>query len=207
MQARDTQFTETKEIDPMTIPADKNPAAPPTSTTWDIDPAASWVEFSTRMRLMFLANVKVKGHFSDVQGTFIGDEQKPTNANVQVTIGSSSLDTRSAARDKHLRSADFFDVEHYPQLTFTSRRIEALDPAHGQYRVAGLLTIRDVTREVSLDAWYTSQPGAVLRHTVNLTTDLDRRDFGLVWSRPMQKIADDVTITLHIELVPAASPV
>ncbi len=192
----------------MTTPADKNPAAPTTNTTWDIDPAASRVEFGTRMRLMFLAKITVVGRFTEVHGTLTGTgaESDPSNTQVSVTIGAASLDTKQPARDKHLRSADFFDIEHYPQLTFTSRGIEALDPAHGQYRVTGLLTIRDVAREVSLEAWYTPQPGVEQRHTVNLTTVLDRRDFGLVWSRPTQKIADDVKITLHIELVPAASP-
>ena len=123
-----------------------------------------------------------------------------------MTIGAASVDTKSSPRDKHLRSADFFDVERYPNLTFTSRRIEPLDAAHGQYRVTGLLTIRDVARDVTLDARYMPQPRVVQRHTINLTTVVDRRDFGLLRSRPMQKIADDVTITLHIELVPATSP-
>jgi polyisoprenoid-binding protein YceI len=192
----------------MTIPADKNPAAPATSTTWEIDPTASRVEFSARMRFMFLANITVPGRFTEVHGTLTGTgaDNDLSNAQVSVKIGTASLDTHSAARDKHLRSADFFDVENYPQLTFTSRRIEALDPAHRQYRITGLLAIRDVSREVTLDARYAPQPGAVQRHTVNLTTALDRRDFGLVWSRPMQKIADDVTIRLHIEMVPTPSP-
>lgn len=190
----------------MTPPNDKNPVSATKVTTWEIDPAASRVEFSVRMRLMFLANVTVKGRFTDVQGTLTGDESDPTNAQISVTIGAASLDTKMSARDKHLRSADFFEVENYPNLTFTSRRIEAIDQAQGRYRVVGLLTIRDVAREVSLDAWYTPQEAGEQRHALNLTTLLNRRDFGLVWSRPQQKIADDVNITLHIELTPASSP-
>ena len=192
----------------MTIPADKNLAAPATSTTWEIDPTASRLEFSSRMRLMFLTNVTVPGRFTEVHGTLTGTgaDSDLSNAQVSVMIGAASVDTKQQARDKHLRSTDFFDVEHFPQLTFTSRRIEELDPVHGQYRVTGLLTIRDVAHEVRLDAQYMPQPGAEQRRTVDLTTELDRRDFGLLWSRPMQKIADDVTIRLHIELVPATSP-
>lgn len=186
----------------MTTPVDK----PTSTTTWEIDPTASRVEFSARMRLMFLANVMVVGRFPEVHGTLNGTRSDPTNTQVSVMIGSASVDTKAPPRDKHLRSADFFDVEHYPNLTFTSQRIEAIDPAHGHYRVTGLLTIRDVTREVSLDAKYTPQTGAEQRQIVTLETTLDRRNFGLAWSRPVQKIADDVKITLHIEWVPASSP-
>ena len=191
----------------MTTPTDKNQAPATKVTTWEIDPAASRVEFSARMRLMFLANITVKGRFADVRGTLTGDASDPTTGQVSVTIGAASLDTKMPARDKHLRSADFFEIDNYPNLTFTSRRIEALDQAQGHYRVSGLLTIRDVAREVSLDAWYAPQEAGKERHTFNLSAVFNRRDFGLVWSRPQQKIADDVTITLHIELTPTASPV
>jgi polyisoprenoid-binding protein YceI len=186
----------------VTTPVDK----PTSTTTWEIDPSASRVEFSAHMRLMFLTNITVVGRFSEIHGTLTGTQSDPTNAQVSVTIGSASLDTKAPRRDKHLRSADFFDVEHYPNLIFTSRRIEAIDPAHGRYRVTGSLTIRDVTRDVGMDAQYTPEAGAEQRHVVNLETTVDRRDFGLVWSTPVQKIADDVKITLHIEWVPTLSP-
>ncbi len=191
----------------MTTPTNTNPISATPTTTWKIDPNTSRAEFTARMRLMFVAKVSVHGRFTDLQGTLTGDESDPTHAQVNVTIGSASLDTKLPARDKHLRSADFFEVEHYPHLTFTGQRIEALDRAKGHYRVTGTLTIRDVAREVSLDAWYaTQQEGAEQpRHTFDLTTALNRQDFGLVWSRSTQKIADDVTIALHIELVPASA--
>lgn len=190
----------------MTTPTNKNLAQAMNVTTWEIDAASSRVEFSARIRLMFLANVTVLGRFSDVRGTLTGNESEPTNAQVNVRIGATSLDTKSTARDTHLRSADFFDVEHYPTLTFISQHIEALDPAQGHYQVSGLLTIRDVAREVTLDAWHVTQPieAGELRRAFNLSAVFNRRDFGLVWSRPMQKIADEVKITLHVELVPAS---
>jgi polyisoprenoid-binding protein YceI len=193
---------EMKETNPMTTPVDE----PTSTTTWEIDPTASKAEFSARMRLMFLTSITVVGVFPEVHGTVTGTQSDPTNAQVSVTIGAASLDTKSPPRDKHLRSADFFDVEHYPELTFISRRIEAIDPAHGRYRVTGSLTIRDMTRDVSLDAQYMPEAGAAQRPAVDLETRLDRRDFGLIWSRPVQKIADDVKITLHIECIPASSP-
>ena len=178
------------------------------ATTWKLDQEASRVEFTARMRLMFVTKVTVVGRFSDVAGTLTLDEREPANSHITVTIGTASLDTKMAARDKHLYSADFFDVEHYPTMTFTSQRIEALDQAAGHYRVTGTLTIREVSREVSLDAlnvppWTAGDS----RLTFNLSTVLDRRDFGLTWSRPQQKIADEVNLALAVQFVPVSSAV
>jgi polyisoprenoid-binding protein YceI len=193
----------------MSTTNDRNQVPAATVTTWEIDPKASRVEFTARMRLMFIMKVKVQGHFTDVSGTITVDEREPTNSLVNVTIGASSLDTKLAARDKHLHSMDFFDIEHYPSLTFTSRHIEALDRAAGHYQVTGMLTIRDVTREVSLDAWNGSPQAAgdTPRLAFTLTTMLNRRDFGLTWSRPQQRIADEVNLALSVQFVPVSSAV
>ena len=137
----------------MTATNDRSQVPATSVTTWKIDQEVSRVEFTARMRLMFVMKVTVQGRFTDVAGTLTVDEREPANSHVTVTIGTASLDTKLAARDKHLRSADFFDVEHYPTMTFTSQRIEALDQAAGHYRVTGTLTIREVSREVSLNAW------------------------------------------------------
>jgi polyisoprenoid-binding protein YceI len=136
----------------MTATNDRSQVPATSVTTWKIDPQASRVEFTARMRMMFVMKVTVPGRFSNVAGTLTVDEREPTNSHVTVTIGTASLDTKLAARDTHLYATDFFDVEHYPTMTFTSRRIEVLDQAAGHYRVTGTLTIREVTREVSLDA-------------------------------------------------------
>jgi polyisoprenoid-binding protein YceI len=177
-------------------------------TTWKIDQEASRVEFTARMRMMFVMKLTVLGRFSDVAGTLTLDEREPANSHVTVTIGTASLDTKMAARDKHLYSADFFDVEHYPAMTFTSQRFEALDQAAGHYRIAGTLTIREVTREVSLDAWNVPPRTADdSKLTFNLTTVLDRRDWGLTWSRPIQQIADEINLALAVQFVPASSAV
>src|SRR2546426_404827 len=140
----------------MTATNDRSQVPATSATTWKIDQEASRVEFTSRIRIMFVMKVTVLGRFSDVAGTLTVDEHEPTNSHVIVTIDTASLDTQLAARDKHLHSADFFDVEHYPAMTFTSQRFEALDQAAGHYRVTGTLTIREVTREVSLDAWNVS---------------------------------------------------
>lgn len=193
----------------MTTTNDSNQISATNVTTWKIDPEASSVEFTSRMRLMFVAKVTVKGRFTDVTGTLTVDESEPTNSHATITIGTASLDTKMAARDKHLYSADFFDVEHYPAMTFTSQDIEVLDQAAGHYRITGNLTIREVTHEVSLDATRdvsskTSDEGRLAFH---LTAVLDRRDWGITWSRPMQKIADEVNLELNVQFVPASSVV
>jgi polyisoprenoid-binding protein YceI len=93
-------------------------------------------------------------------------------------------------------------------MTFTSRRIEALAPATGHYRAAGMLTIREVSREVSLDAWNVPpRTAGDSRLTFNLTTVLDRREWGLNRSRPIQQIADEINLALTVQFVPASSAV
>ena len=193
----------------MTATNDRSQVPATSVTTWKIDQEASRVEFTARMRLMFVMKVNVLGRFTDFNGTLTVDEREPANSHITVTIGTASLDTKMAARDKHLHSADFFEVEHYPTLTFISHRIEVLDRATGHYRVTGALTIRDVTREVSLDAWNGSPQAAgdTPRHTFTLTTVLNRRDFGLTWSRPQQRIADEVNLALSVQFVPVSSAV
>jgi polyisoprenoid-binding protein YceI len=192
----------------MTATNDRSQVPATSATTWKIDQEVSRVEFTARMRLMFVMKVTVVGRFSDVAGTLTLDEREPANSHITVTIGTASLDTKMAARDKHLHSNDFFDVEHYPSMTFTSRRIEALDQAAGHYRVTGTLTIREVSREVSLDAWNVPVwTAGDSRFTLNLTTELDRRDWGLTWSRPIQQIADEVNLALTVQFVPVSSAV
>ena len=178
-------------------------------TAWKIDPEASSVTFASRMRLMFVSKITVKGRFTDVEGTLTVDESEPTNSHATITIGTASLDTKMAARDKHLYSADFFDVEHHPSMTFISQSIEVLDQAAGHYRIIGNLTIREVTHEVSLDAIrdVSSKTSGDSRLTFHLTTVLDRRDWGITWSRPMQKIADEVNLELNVQFVPDSSAI
>ena len=192
----------------MTATNDSSQVSTTSITTWKIDQEASRVEFTSHMRMMFIMKVTVQGRFSDVTGTLTVDEREPTNSQVTITIGTASLDTKMAARDKHLYSADFFDVEHYQTMTFTSQRIEALDLAAGHYSITGLLTIREMTHEVSLDAWNIRPRTAEdSRLTFNLTTVLDRRDWGLTWSRPIQQIADEVNLALTVQFVPTSSTV
>lgn len=178
-------------------------AAPTPLPQWRIDPAASGVTFSIGKRLLFVKRLTVVGRFADVQGTLSMDERDPANARAEVTIGAASIDTQQARRDAHLRSAAFFDVARYPTLCFAGRRIEAIDTASGRYRVTGDLTIRDITREVCLEARYSpavTRAGSS-RITVALTASLNRHDFGLSWSNPLIRIADDLTVAIEVQAV------
>jgi polyisoprenoid-binding protein YceI len=177
-----------------------------TRTIYRIDPAASRVEFTIGKRLFFVTHLLVTGRFSDVRGTISLDEHEPARSQAEVTIGAASVDTRMGKRDKHLRTADFFDVERHLTLTFTSRRIETIDPARGHFRVVGELTVRGVTREVQLDATTyipAARDGSERRIKLTLTGPLNRRDFGMVWNNPLLTIPDDLTVRLQIEATAA----
>jgi len=192
----------------MTLTNDSSQIPTTSVTTWKIDQEASRVEFTSRMRLMFITNVTVKGRFTSVSGTLIVNEQEPTNSHVTINIGTASLDTKMARRDKHLRSSDFFDVEYHPSMTFSSQRIEVLNQAEGHYRITGTLTIREVAHEVSLDAWNISTRTADdSRLKFRLTGVLDRRDWRITWSRPMQLIADQVNLEIVAQFVQTSSAV
>lgn len=173
----------------------------PTRTEWAIDASHSHVEFSVRHMMI----ATVKGRFADVTGTVVTDESDPAQRQIDVTIGAASIDTRVAQRDEHLRSADFFDTEKFPTLRFTSRRIEG---AGDEFRVIGDLTIRDVTREVTLDVTAhgrQADPWGGQRAGFEATGRIKRSDFGLTWNQALETggvvVGDDVKIAIDVELV------
>src|SRR4029077_11845529 len=113
-----------------------------TSNDWNIDPVHSGINFSVRHMVVS----KVRGHFAKYTGALAIDDADLTRSTVEATIDASSIDTGTAQRDAHLRSPDFLDAERFPEIRFRSTRIEKV--ADDRYRVAGDLTIRDVTREI-----------------------------------------------------------
>ncbi len=174
------------------------------TTTWQFDPVHTMVEVAVKHMMV----VTVKGRFGKVNGSIEFDENEPTEGKVEVTIDAASIDTRDSQRDAHLRSPDFLDVERFPTLTFKSRRIE---PADGHYRVVGDLTIRDVTREVILDAEYAGaakSPWGDLRAGFSAKTVISRKDFGLQWNVPLEAggwlVGDEVKIYLDVEAIKAS---
>lgn len=172
-------------------------------TQWQIDPAASRVTFTIGKRLLFIRHLSVTGRFTGIQGTIEMDEQQLVTAQAAASIDVASIDTQQARRDTHLRSAAFFDVEHYPTMHFESRRLEPVDTSSGLYRVTGDLTIRNISREVQVDARYSrpTQRADSPRITLALSTSLNRRDFGLSWSNPLIKVADSLTVAIELQAV------
>ena len=175
-----------------------------TTNTWNIDAAHSGINFSIRHMVVS----KVRGRFAKYSGALSLDDEDLTRSLVEATIDASSIDTGTEQRDAHLRSPDFFDVEKFPELRFRSQRIEKLDG--DRYRVVGELTIRDVTREVSLDVEYggrAKDPWGNERMGFLAKASLDRKDFGLKWNQVLEAggvlVGDRVEIELEVQAVKA----
>lgn len=180
-------------------------AAPSGTTTWQIDPAHTLVEFAVKHMMI----TTVKGRFVDVSGTVTANEADPKRSQVEATMSVASIDTRAEQRDNHLRSADFFDVEKYPTITFRSKRIEG-DP-NGDFKLVGDLTIRGVTREVTLDVTNEGRgkdPWGGERAGFSAKTRVNRKDFGLNWNQALETggvlVGDEVKISVEVELVKQA---
>lgn len=171
------------------------------TATWMIDSSHSTAEFSVRHMMVS----KVKGRFGKVSGTVTGDLAKPATAVVDVTIDASSINTDNTDRDNHLRSADFFEVEKYPTITFKSTKIEK---AGNGWRMTGNLTMHGVTKQVELAVEGPAAPikaGKALRSGASASTRVNRKDFGLNWSRALETggvvVGDEVDIHIEVELI------
>lgn len=183
------------------------PASAATST-WQIDPSHSAAQFSVR----HLAISTVRGGFSNVTGTVNFDDKDVTKSSVDVTIDVSTVDTREPNRDKDLKSDKFFDLAHYPTMTFKSKQVEQVGT--GKLKVTGELTIRGVTKEIVLDVdgptAPVKDPWGNQRAAASATTKINRQDFGVKWNATMDNggvvVGDDVSITIDLEMVqkPAA---
>ena len=180
-------------------------APQPTTTTWNIDPVHTTVEF--KIRHMMIANVK--GHFKLASGVMTVDEGDITKSRVEASIDAASIDTREPDRDAHLRSPEFLDVEKFPTLTFTSTRVTRA--GQDGLEVEGDLTIHGVTRKATFQVEGPTPPGkdpwGNLRIGLSATTKINRKDFGLTWNAALETggilVGDEVTITLDVEAVQA----
>ena len=174
--------------------------------TWQLDPAHSSVEFSVKHMMM----TTVRGRFKDVKATLTADEEHPEGCCVEVEIDVASIDTGVPDRDAHLRSADFFDAERYPKITFRSTRVEGRPrPEEGdRFRVVGDLTIRDTTTEVTLDCEFEGRgtdPWGKERAGFNAKAEIDRREWGLKWNQAIETggvlVANKVRIEAEVQFV------
>jgi polyisoprenoid-binding protein YceI len=173
---------------------------------WQIDPAHSAAHFSVRH--MMISNVH--GEFK-LTGFVTLDPNEFTNSKVEAVIDAATVDTRVAARDEHLRSADFLDVQKYPSLTFSSTRIQGF-PDEG-LELSGNLTVHGVTREVTFSVDPLSpemtDPYGNVRIGTSAHAKIDRKNFDLHWNAALETggvvVGNQVTITLEIELIKEAA--
>ena len=170
------------------------------TSVWTIDQAHSNVEFAVK-HMMFTT---VKGRFGGVEGQIELNENDLADSFVNVTIDASTVDTRDEKRNAHLRSADFFDVETHPTLTFKSTKVQA--KGDDDFKVTGDLTMHGVTKPVVLDVEQTGRGKNPWGQEVigfEAKTKINRKDFGLNWNAALESggvlVSDDVKISIDIE--------
>jgi polyisoprenoid-binding protein YceI len=176
--------------------------------TWQIDPAHTSSQFAVKHMMVST----VRGQFNKTTGTATWDGKDFATAALEVTIDASSINTREPRRDDDLRSANFFDVAKYPEITFKSTKVQVVSP--GKLKMTGDLTMHGVTKQVVLDVDGPSAPlkerNGGMRVGASATTTINRKDFGLTWNRAIETggvvVSDEVAITIDVELVnrPAA---
>jgi len=175
------------------------------TATWQLDPAHSSVEFSVKHMMM----TTVRGRFKTVNATLTADEEHPEGCCVEVALDVASIDTGVPERDAHLRSPDFFDAEQYPQITFTSKRLEGNFAKEGdRFRMVGDLTIRDTTMELTLECEFAGRgqdPWGQERAGFTAHGEIDRREWGLKWNQVIETggvlVANKVRIDAEVQFV------
>ena len=168
-------------------------------TTWKIDTAHTQINFSAKHMMV----TTVRGTFHDVAGTIELDENDPTRSRGEFRVGTASVDTNFGARDTHLRSADFFDAEGFPEITFVSTGIKQV--ADAEFKVTGDLTIRDTTKPITFDVQLEGiVPGmSGARHAgLSATTIIARDDWGLNWNVALEQggwlVGKDIKLDIAI---------
>jgi polyisoprenoid-binding protein YceI len=169
--------------------------------TWNIDSSHTQANFTVR----HLVISNVRGEFRNTTGVVKIDDKDPSKSSVEAVIDATSINTREDKRDAHLRSADFFDVEKHPKITFKSTKVEK---AGQGYKVTGDLTMRGVTKPVVLDVSALTPDvkdmGGNIRRGLSAKTTVNRRDYGLNWSKMVEAgpvVGDEVKIEIDAELV------
>lgn len=167
--------------------------------TYTIDPSHSRIGFVARHAMV----TKVRGGFNDFAGSFTIDADTPAASTAEITIQAASVDTRNEDRDAHLRSNDFFAMEEHPEIRFVSTAVEQVDDEN--YRVTGDLTLRGVTKPVTIDLEYhgaATDPWGNTRVGFEGSTQVNRKDWGLVWNTPLDGggilVSEKVTLEFEI---------
>ena len=169
---------------------------------WQIDNAHSEIQFSVRHMMIS----KVRGSFENFTGEIELSEENPAAATVDVTVDMASINTREGQRDGHLKSPDFFDVENYPTMRFVSTGVERTGDKSA--KLHGNLTIRDVTKPLTLDVEYqgmAKSPWGTTSAGFTASGKLNRKDWGLNWNQALETggvlVGEEVTINIEVELV------
>jgi polyisoprenoid-binding protein YceI len=171
---------------------------------WVVDASHSNVGFSVRHMMVS----KVRGRFTGIEGTVEGNPENLAGANINFTIDAASIHTNSDDRDNHLRSADFFDVETYPNLSFVSTDI--VKTGENEYEITGDMTVKDVTKQETFKATYEGSgknPWGVDVAAFEVEGKISRKEFGLTWNQTLEAggvlVGDDITITIEVQVNPA----
>jgi polyisoprenoid-binding protein YceI len=169
--------------------------------TYTVDGSHSEASFQVRHLVG-----KVRGHFADFKGTVQVDAAKPEASSVEFTIKAGSIDTANADRDKHLRNADFFDVEKFPEITFKSTKV--VPAGKDKYDVTGTFSMHGVTKTITLPVAFLGfgkDPWGNDRAGFEVTTTLVRKDYGIVWNKALDAggmvLGDDVAVTITLETI------
>lgn len=173
-------------------------------STWNVDVSHTSVGFVIRHMMVS----KVRGNFADVEGTIKGDPTALDSTQISFRVGIDSISTNNEDRDNHLRSADFFEVEKYPNMTFESTDIKKL--ADNEYALTGNLTIKGVTKETTFDVEYLGKgenPWGVAVVGFEASTKISRKEFDLTWTQALETggvlVGDDVEIIIDLQANPA----
>jgi polyisoprenoid-binding protein YceI len=175
------------------------------ASDWVFDSAHTSAQFAVKHMMVST----VRGAFSKVTGSAHLDDKDVTKSTVEAVIPVDSVDTREAKRDAHLKSPDFFDAAKFPTMSFKSTKVSS--GTGGKLTIEGVLTLHGVSKPVVLDAEITPEMkgmGGKPMRGVSATTKINRKDFGLVWNRPLETggvmVGDEVTIQIDAEMGPNA---
>jgi polyisoprenoid-binding protein YceI len=174
------------------------------TTTWSLDPAHSELQFKVKHLMI----TTVTGSFTSLTGTVVSESDSFENATVQFEAETNSIDTSNKDRDNHLKSADFFDAEKYPKITFKST---ALSKDGDDYTLTGDLTIKDVTKSVKIDVEFggiATDPWGNTKAGFTISTKIKRTEFGLTWNAALETggvmVSEDVKILGELQFVKQA---
>ena len=171
-------------------------------STWAIDPTHSEIGFKVK-HMMF---TNVSGKFNTSEATIVNEDDQFETSKINFSADVNTVDTNNGDRDNHLRSADFFDVEKFPKLSFVGTSVKKLN--EGLFQIDGDLTIKDVTKSVSLETEYSGimkDPWGNTKAGLSITGKINRKDFGLTWNSTLETggvlVGEEIKLNVEIQLI------